>query len=111
TVTCLSILRLIEPPGRIEDGSRIRFRDRELTELPEAEMRSIRGNEISMIFQEPMTSLNPVLTVGDQIAEAIRSHRRTRPAEAWERAVAMLDLVGIPDPAARAGDYPHEFSG
>ena len=111
SLTCLSILRLIDPPGRIEAGSRIRLRGRDLAEAAEAEMREIRGNEISMIFQEPMTSLNPVWTIGDQIAEAVRIHRRVRPAEGRARAIEMLRLVGIPNPDQRISSYPHEFSG
>ncbi len=111
TVACLSILRLIDDPGRIEPGSSIRLRDNELTQASEEEMRAVRGNEISMIFQEPMTSLNPVWTVGNQIAEAVRIHRRTSAGEARARAIEMLDLVGIPDPDRRVDDYPHELSG
>ena len=111
TVTGLSILRLVDAPGRIQSGSRITLRGRDLTALPNAEMRAIRGNEISMIFQEPMTSLNPVWTVGNQIAEAVRVHRGVSSREARERAIEMLGLVGIPNPAHRVDDYPHEFSG
>jgi oligopeptide/dipeptide ABC transporter ATP-binding protein len=111
SITCLSILRLIDRPGRVEPGSSIRLGDRELMELSEAEMRGVRGNEISMIFQEPMTSLNPVWTIGDQIAEAVRLHRGAGRAAARERAAEMLGLVGIPNPAGRLDDYPHEFSG
>jgi oligopeptide/dipeptide ABC transporter ATP-binding protein len=111
TVACLSILRLIDPPGRIEPDSRISLRDHDLTAASEEEMRSVRGNEISMIFQEPMTSLNPVWTIGDQIAEALRTHRSARPAEARRRAAEMLRLVGIPNPEQRLDEYPHQFSG
>ena len=111
TVTSLSILRLVDAPGRIEAGSRILFRDRDLTEASESEMREIRGNEISMIFQEPMTSLNPVWSVGDQIAESVRIHRNTGGAEARARAIEMLRLVGIPNAEHRVDEYPHEFSG
>jgi len=111
TVACLSILRLIDEPGRIEAGSSIRLRDKELTQASEDEMRAVRGNEISMIFQEPMTSLNPVWPVGNQIAEAVRVHRGTSASEARARAVEMLELVGIPDPERRVDDYPHELSG
>ncbi|MFQ5692655.1 MAG: ABC transporter ATP-binding protein [Nitrospinota bacterium] len=111
TVTALSILRLIpDPPGRIVAGE-IRFRGRNLLSLPEREIRDVRGNEISMIFQEPMTSLNPVFTVGYQIVEAITLHQGLGKREAWDRAVEMLDKVGIPDAAQRAREYPHQLSG
>src|SRR5688572_23842086 len=111
SVTALSIMRLVRPPGRIEAGSRIRFDGRELTELPEAEMRKIRGNRIAMIFQEPMTALNPVFTVGDQIAEVARIHQRASRRTAHTRAVEMLELVGIPSPEQRVNEYPHQLSG
>ena len=111
TVTGLSILNLVDDPGRIESGSRITLRGRELTSLPEAQLREIRGNEISMIFQEPMTSLNPVWTIGDQIAESVRIHRGATTKEARDRSIEMLQLVGIPNPTQRVADYPHEFSG
>ena len=110
SVTAMSILRLIpEPPGRIA-GS-IRFEGRELLKASEKEMRDIRGNEISMIFQEPMTSLNPVLTVGRQIAETLRLHQGLDRKAAEERAVEMLTLVGIPEPGRRIKEYPHQLSG
>ncbi|MGH7502389.1 MAG: ABC transporter ATP-binding protein [Longimicrobiales bacterium] len=112
SVTSLSILRLVpQPPGEILPGSSVRFNDRELLLLAEREMRKVRGNDIAMIFQEPMTSLNPVYTVGDQIAEAVRLHRRTDRKEAMQRAIEMLRLVGIPAPEKRASDYPHQLSG
>ena len=111
SVTSLSILRLIQSPGRIQPGSQIAFEGRELLSLPEGEMRRIRGNRIAMIFQEPMTSLNPVFTVGDQIAEVAREHARASRRDAWARAVEMLQVVGIPDPAQRAREYPHQLSG
>ena len=112
SVTSLSILRLIsEPPGEILGGSTIRFRGRDLLSLPERDMRKVRGNDIAMIFQEPMTSLNPVFTVGEQIAEAVRLHRGASRQEARERAIEMLRLVGIPAPDKRARDYPHQLSG
>jgi oligopeptide/dipeptide ABC transporter ATP-binding protein len=112
SVTSLSIMRLVpQPPGEIIEGSSVRFRGRELLEATEREMREVRGNDIAMIFQEPMTSLNPVHRVGDQIAEAVRLHRRVGRAEARTQAVEMLRRVGIPDPAARAEDYPHQLSG
>jgi peptide/nickel transport system ATP-binding protein len=110
SVTSMSILRLIaEPPGKIA-GS-IRFDGRELLDLSEEEMQKIRGNEISMIFQEPMTSLNPVLTVGWQIAETVRLHQGLDRRAAEARAVETLTLVGIPEPARRAREYPHQLSG
>ena len=94
SVTALSIMRLVERPGRIEAGSRIRFEGRELTQLSESAMSEIRGNDISMIFQEPMTSLNPVFTVGDQIAEAVQLHQGLGKRDAIARAVEMMRLVG-----------------
>ncbi|MGH7568379.1 MAG: ABC transporter ATP-binding protein [Gemmatimonadales bacterium] len=112
TVTALSLLRLIpEPPGHIRPGSLIEFEGRNLLALSPRELRAIRGNRIAMIFQEPMTSLNPVFTVGDQIAEAAIVHQGLSRREARERAVEMLTLVGIPDPAERADHYPHQLSG
>jgi len=112
SVTSLSIMRLVPtPPGQILEGSSIRFRDRELLELSEKEMRAVRGNDIGMIFQEPMTSLNPVFKVGEQIAETLRLHRGMNRKEARARAVEMLELVGIPAPAERVDDYPHQLSG
>ena len=111
SVTSLSILRLIaSPPGRTVAGS-IRFEGRELLALPEPDMRKVRGNEISMIFQEPMTSLNPVLTIGRQIAEALVLHRGLARAAANARAVEMLAVVNIPEPARRVREYPHQLSG
>jgi peptide/nickel transport system ATP-binding protein len=111
SVTALSILRLIaSPPGRTVAGS-IRFNGRDLLALTEAQMRDVRGNEISMIFQEPMTSLNPVLTIGRQIAETLVLHRGLSRAEAMSRAVELLKLVNIPEPARRATEYPHQMSG
>ncbi len=111
SVTALSLLRLVPPPGRIEPGSAIHFDGRDLLTLPAEQLRAIRGNRMAMIFQEPMTALNPVLTVGDQIAEVVRVHTKATRREATERAVAMLAQVGIADPAARAKQYPHELSG
>ena len=110
TVTSLSLLRLVPPPGRIV-GGRILFRGVELLDLPEAEMRKYRGAGIAMVFQEPMTSLNPVFTVGSQIAEAIRVHHRRGRKEAMEEAVEWMRRVAIPDPQQRARDYPHQLSG
>ncbi len=110
SVTSMSILRLIaEPPGRLAGA--IRFGGRDLLRLPEAEMRKLRGNDISMIFQEPMTSLNPVLTVGRQIGETVRLHEGLNPNQAEARAVDMLTLVGIPAPGRRVREYPHQLSG
>jgi oligopeptide/dipeptide ABC transporter ATP-binding protein len=111
TVTSLSIMRLVDQPGRIEAGSRIFFEGRDLATADEDELRGVRGNEVSMIFQEPMTSLNPVYTVGDQIAEAVRLHQGLAQRAAMNRAVEMLELVGIPSPRRRASDYPHQMSG
>jgi oligopeptide/dipeptide ABC transporter ATP-binding protein len=112
TVTSLSIMGLIpQPPGRIVEDSSIRFRGRELTTLPPREFRRIRGNEIAMIFQEPMTSLNPVYTVGDQIRESLRLHRKMGRKEARAAGVAALREVGIPEPDRRFDEYPHQLSG
>jgi peptide/nickel transport system ATP-binding protein len=111
SVTALSILRLIaSPPGKIVSG-KLRFQDKDLLAIDEAGMRELRGNEISMIFQEPMTSLNPVLTVGRQIAEALRVHRGLAGAQALAGAIDMLRQVDIPEPERRAGEYPHQLSG
>jgi peptide/nickel transport system ATP-binding protein len=110
SVTANSILRLIpQPPGRI--AGRVRFEGEDLLALPERAMRAIRGNRISMVFQEPMTSLNPVLTVGRQIAEPLRLHQRLGRRAVAERAVEMLTLVGIAEPHRRAAEYPHQLSG
>ena len=112
SVTALSILSLIpDPPGKIIEGEITLTGRGDLTKLSQAEMRKIRGNEISMIFQEPMTSLNPVLRVGSQIAESISLHQNVTKKQAWERAVEMLKSVGIPSPERRAKDYPHLLSG
>ncbi|MEO8134248.1 MAG: ABC transporter ATP-binding protein [Betaproteobacteria bacterium] len=111
SVTSLSILRLIaSPPGRIVSG-RLMFEGRDLLGLSDAEMRKVRGDRISMIFQEPMTSLNPVLTIGRQISEALVLHRGLTQAAALQRALEMLTLVNIPDAARRIGQYPHQLSG
>ena len=110
SVTSMSILRLIpEPPGKIA-GS-IRFEGKDLLKVSEQEMRDIRGNAISMIFQEPMTSLNPVMTVGKQIGETVRLHQGMNAHDAEAKAVEMLALVGIPAPGRRVGEYPHQLSG
>ena len=110
SVTAFSILRLLQPPGRIIGGS-VRFEGRDLLALSEAEMREVRGARISLIFQEPMTALNPVMRVGDQIAEALLVHGKTTRAEARTRAIELLDAVKIPDAARRVRDYPHQLSG
>ncbi|QLG50717.1 ABC transporter ATP-binding protein [Natrinema halophilum] len=110
SVASLSLLRLIESPGEIV-GGQIRFRGRNLLDLPDDELRALRGDEIAMVFQDAGAALNPVYTVGEQIAEAIRAHEAVSDAEARDRATALLDRVGIPDPTARYSDYPHEFSG
>ncbi|MBP1722884.1 MAG: oligopeptide/dipeptide transporter, ATPase subunit [Deltaproteobacteria bacterium] len=111
SVTAKSIMRIIPtPPGRINSG-RVLFEGRDLMALQEDGMQEVRGGKISMIFQEPMTSLNPAFTVGDQISEVFRFHRRTSKAEAWEKAVEELRRVEIPDPEKRARSYPHELSG
>jgi peptide/nickel transport system ATP-binding protein len=111
SVTAFSILRLIRPPGRITGESRIALDGADLMALDDESLRQIRGNRISMIFQEPMTALNPVLRIGDQVAEVLRVHEKTRAREARERAIDMLRLVGLSDPAARAEQYPHQLSG
>jgi peptide/nickel transport system ATP-binding protein/oligopeptide transport system ATP-binding protein len=110
SVTSLSILRLIPPPGRIA-GGRVLFRGRDLLELSEPEMQSVRGNEISMIFQEPMTSLNPVFRVQDQVAEVLELHLRISRREALDRVEPLLEEVGIPSARLRMRDYPHQLSG
>jgi peptide/nickel transport system ATP-binding protein len=111
SMTALSIMRLVpNPPGKIVGGT-ITLEGKDLVQLEESEMRDIRGNEISMIFQEPMTSLNPVLTIGHQIAEALRLHQDLSKNAANKKAVEMLRLVKIPEPAQRAREYPHQLSG
>jgi oligopeptide transport system ATP-binding protein len=111
TVAALSLMRLVpDPPGKIVEGSMM-LGERDLRILSDEEMRQVRGNDIAMIFQDPMTSLNPVLKVGDQIAEAIMLHQDKPRSEAWEMAAALLDRVGIPDARKRVDQYPFEFSG
>jgi len=110
SVTAFSILRLLQPPGRITGGT-VLFQGRDLLTLPEGEMREVRGAGISLIFQEPMTALNPVMRVGDQIAEALLVHGKATRAEARARAVELLEAVRIPDAARRVRDYPHQLSG
>ena len=110
SVTALSLMRLVPLPGRVVAGE-VLLEGRELLALPEREMRRLRGPGMAMIFQEPMTSLNPVLRVGSQIAEAVRIHGGVGRRAAWDRAVELLGEVGIPEPATRARDYPHQLSG
>ena len=111
SVTALSVMRLIDRPGWISEGSRILFEGRDLAQLDEGELGKIRGNDISMIFQEPMTSLNPVFTIGNQIGEAVRLHQGLNRKDAHDRAVEMMRLVGIPSAERRVRDYPHQLSG
>jgi len=111
SMTALSLMRLIpDPPGRIVSGS-VKLAGRDLLKISEEEMRDVRGNEISMIFQEPMTSLNPVMTIGRQISEALILHREMDRKQALKRSIEMLDLVRIPEPAQRSKEYPHQLSG
>jgi peptide/nickel transport system ATP-binding protein len=111
SVTALSIMRLVpDPPGRIVGGS-VTLEGTDLLGVSDAEMRRIRGNRISMIFQEPMTSLNPVMRIGDQITEVVQLHRSMTNKQAWAQAVEMLRLVRIPEPERRAHEYPHQLSG
>jgi peptide/nickel transport system ATP-binding protein len=111
SVTAFSILRLIRPPGRIVDSSRIALDGTDLMSLDAESLRQVRGSRVSMVFQEPMTALNPVLRIGDQIAEVLRVHENTPGKEARERAIEMLRLVGLSDPGARFDQYPHQLSG
>ena len=110
SMTALSIMRLIAAPGKIVEGE-IRFEDRDLLKLSNREMRDVRGNDVAMIFQDPMTSLNPVFAVGEQIAEALRLHRNLSRKDARQAAIAAMREVSIPDPELRADDYPHQLSG
>ena len=110
SISALSILKLVEDPGRIVDGS-ISFKGEELTTAKEARMRKIRGNEISMIFQEPMTSLNPVYTIGQQLRESFKIHEGLGKKAGTKRSIEMLELVGIPSPEKRVDQYPYELSG
>ncbi len=111
SVTGLSLMRLVpEPPGKIVSGS-IFFKGEDLLRLNDDEMREIRGNQIAMVFQDPMTAFNPVLTIGRQIAEVLELHEQLRPAAAQARAIELLQMVGIPSPKQRVRDYPHQFSG
>ncbi len=111
SVTALTIMRLLDIPPAEVVGGEIWFDGREILGLPEDDMRKIRGNDIAMIFQEPLTSLNPVFTVGDQIAEQVALHLRVSKREAWDRAIEAFKLVGIPSPEQRVKQYPHEMSG
>lgn len=110
SVTSFSLMRLIEPPGRVTGGE-VRLRGRDLLKLPEKQMEDVRGGEMAMIFQEPMTALNPVLTIGRQIDEQILRHKKCTAQEARERSIEMLSLVGIPSPMDRYKSYPHQLSG
>ena len=110
TVTSLSIMRLIDPPGRIVDGQ-VMYRDRDLLSLSETQMEEVRGDRIAMVFQDPMTSLNPAFRVGDQVAEGMIVHQGLDPEQAKTRTIELLGRVGIPHPEARYRDYPHQFSG
>ena len=110
SMTALSVMRLVAPPGKIVDGQ-ILFDGKDLLKLSDREMRELRGDDIAMIFQDPMTSLNPVFTVGEQIAEALRLHRKLSPKQAKQAAIEAMREVAIPDPARRASDYPHQLSG
>lgn len=111
SVTAMTIMGLIEmPPGKIEGGD-VRYRGHSLLEMSEAEMQQIRGNDIAMVFQDPMTSLNPVYTIGRQLGEGLRLHRGYTKEQATQRAIELLDMVGIPNPEQRVKDYPHQFSG
>jgi peptide/nickel transport system ATP-binding protein len=111
TVTALSILRLVDSPGKVSDDSVVEYDGRNLLQLSPSELRKVRGAEIAMVFQEPTTSLNPVLTVGTQISETLRAHRKVSRREARARAIELLELVRIPDATKRVDEYPHELSG
>src|SRR5207249_6251011 len=110
SVSALSVMRLLQPPGRITAGQ-VLYRGRDLTQLTEPEVREVRGEEIAMIFQDPMTSLNPVYTVGWQIEEQLNEHNNLKKGQARRRAIELLAQVGIPKPEQRIDDYPHQFSG
>src|SRR4051812_31015044 len=110
SLTALSIMRLVQPPGRIEQG-RIVFKGQDLREVPERDMQKVRGAEIALIFQEPMTALNPVFTIGSQIEETLRVHGRATRRTARQKAVELLDAVSVPEPHLRVRDYPHQLSG
>jgi oligopeptide/dipeptide ABC transporter ATP-binding protein len=111
SVSALSIMRLVAGPAGRVTGGQILFKGRDLLRLSEEEMRQVRGREIAMVFQEPMTSLNPVLTIARQLTEGLEIHLKMSPAEARRRSIELLGMVGIPDPERRLGQYPHQFSG
>ena len=111
SVTNLAVMRLLPRPAGHIEGGQVFFETQDLLELSEAEMRDLRGRDIAMIFQDPMTSLNPVLTVEEQMVETIRAHRKVSRKDARARAVELLGMVGIPQPEKRLRDYPHQFSG
>ena len=110
SVTMLSLLKLLPPAARIEQGQAI-FNGDDLLRMNSEQLRKVRGAQIGMIFQDPMSSLNPVINIGTQLSEPLRAHLKMSKAEAWERSVQLLDMVGIPDPKARLNDYPHQLSG
>ena len=111
SVTVMTIMGLIDmPPGKIEGGD-VLYRGRSLITMSEQEKRHVRGNDIAMVFQDPMSSLNPVYKIGRQLGEGLRIHKGLSKKEAWQRAIELLDLVGIPNPEERVKDYPHQFSG
>ena len=110
SVTMLSLLKLLPPAARIEQGQAI-FNGDDLLRMNAEQLRKVRGAQIGMIFQDPMSSLNPVINIGTQLSEPLRAHLKMSKAEAWERSVQLLDMVGIPDPRARLNDYPHQLSG
>ena len=110
SVTAMSIMRLVARPGKITGGE-VRFKGRDISAIPERQMREVRGNDIAMVFQEPMTSLNPVFKIGAQVSEAIRVHQKVSKKQAWKMAGEMLELVSISDPVKRLDDYPHQLSG
>ena len=110
SITALSIMGLIAPPGKVVGGE-VRFKGEDLLKASENRLRELRGNDVAMIFQDPMTSLNPVYTVGEQIAEALRLHRKLDKKAAWTQAIEAMKEVSIPDPARRVNDYPHQLSG
>lgn len=111
SVTALALLRLVEPDGHIGRGAQVRLEGHDLLALPPKEMRAVRGNHIALVFQEPGAALNPVMPVGDHIVEALRTHHRISRREAWQRAVATLRAVGMPEPEVRARHYAHQLSG